>query len=70
MQRWALILSAHQYEIQHRSSYQHANADALPRLPNMSVSAKSEEAGIVDQVPIHAHAIEKPTRNDHVLWLA
>ena len=47
MQRWALILSAHPYEIyEYRSSSQHANADALSRLPNMSVPAKSEEAGI------------------------
>ena len=72
MQRWALILSAHQYEIEYRSSSQHANADALSRLPNMSVPAKSEEAGIyhvsiVDQVPIRARDIEKATRNDSVL---
>jgi hypothetical protein len=33
MQRWALLLSAHQYNIKYRRSEQHCNADGLSRLP-------------------------------------
>ena len=33
MQRWALLLSAHHYEIEYCSTQAHGNADALSRLP-------------------------------------
>ena len=33
MQRWALLLSAHQYDIKYRWSDQHQNTDRLSRLP-------------------------------------
>ena len=33
MQRWALILSAYQYNIKYRESSDNANADAMSRLP-------------------------------------
>lgn len=33
MQRWALLLSAHQYDIKYKRSEQHCNADGLSRLP-------------------------------------
>uniref|UniRef100_A0A4W5R0Y7 Reverse transcriptase/retrotransposon-derived protein RNase H-like domain-containing protein n=1 Tax=Hucho hucho TaxID=62062 RepID=A0A4W5R0Y7_9TELE len=33
MQRWAFLLSAHQYDIKYRRSEQHCNADGLSRLP-------------------------------------
>ena len=33
LQRWAVLLSAYQYEIQFKLTEQHANADGLSRLP-------------------------------------
>ena len=33
LQRWALLLSSYQYQIQYKSTQTHSNADGLSRLP-------------------------------------
>ena len=72
LQRWAIILSAYQYEIGYRCSAKHANADVLSRLPLESISpAIGEEAEIFqesyfDELPVTAKQIE--TLFCHAYW--
>ena len=48
LQRWAITLSAYDYEVQYKLSAQHGNADALSRLPLESEDgAGNEEEEIV-----------------------
>ena len=42
MQRWALMLSAYDYTIEHRSGIKNSNADALSRLPMQNTVDESE----------------------------
>ena len=73
LQRWAIILSAYQYEIKFRNSSQHAKADALSRLPVKRVSpAIGEEAEVFqlyyfDDLLVTAKQISKATSRDPVL---
>ena len=67
LQRWALILSAHQYDIEYRNTRDHVNADALSRLPMDGVVVDyiycSEEAmynvSFVADLPVDANEIAK-----------
>ncbi|KAJ8348953.1 hypothetical protein SKAU_G00275420 [Synaphobranchus kaupii] len=78
MQRWALLLSAHDYDIKYRKSDLHANADGLSRLPlpvNHSEpfhASRPPQAGIfyfrqVEEAPITHTQVKRHTRNDPVL---
>ncbi|XP_072177830.1 uncharacterized protein [Diadema setosum] len=71
MQRWALILSAYQYDIQYRRSAEHGNADAMSRLPLASeVTPNPEDLfyfSYVDELPVTADDIRKATQTDKVL---
>ncbi|KAL1258966.1 hypothetical protein QQF64_009543, partial [Cirrhinus molitorella] len=72
MQRWALLLSAHQYDIKYRRSEHHANADGLSRLPLPTTHLEPAKAEIfyfkeVDNSPVTAAQVKKHTRTDPVM---
>ena len=76
LQRWAVLLSAYQYEIYFKSTKDHANADGLSRLPLPSTSElptiATESVAIfniaqIEALPITASEIAAATRKDPVI---
>nr|XP_021334762.1 uncharacterized protein K02A2.6-like [Danio rerio] len=72
MQRWALLLSAHQYDIKYRRSEHHCNADGLSRLPLPDTPPEGSQADIfyfkeVQSAPVTAAQVKRFTRTDPVL---
>lgn len=75
LQRWAMILSAYNYEIVFKSTVAHANADALSRLPLPGTTPKEEGAeavsvlniGQIQVLPVTAAQLKNATRRDPVL---
>ena len=75
LQRWSIQLSAYQYDIEYRASKNHANADALSRLPRKTVEEADDWTLEADQVnrvqmeraPVTATQIREATRGDPVL---
>lgn len=73
MQRWALILLAYDYDIQYRRSSDHANADALSRLPcQRDTDESTDESEVfcvshIDELPVSAKDIAEETRHDPLL---
>ncbi|KAJ7995326.1 hypothetical protein DPEC_G00243390 [Dallia pectoralis] len=72
MQRWALLLSAHTYEIEYRKSEQHCNADGLSRLPLPVTKPESREVDIfyfrqMENAPVTTKQVCRATRHDSVL---
>jgi hypothetical protein len=70
IQRWALILSAYQYEIKFRKGTENVPADVLSRLP-ISVSFKNHKVNYIDLLPtdisLNYHEIAKETMKDPIL---
>ncbi|XP_051962904.1 uncharacterized protein K02A2.6-like [Xyrauchen texanus] len=73
LQRWALLLAAHNYTIQHRSATDHGNADALSRLP-LPVQHRDRKDAVdaylikkMDALPVCSSDISKGTRADPIL---
>ena len=75
IQRWAMQLSAYQYDIKYHKSKQNANADALSRLSckgtNVGLLLDKEFEDVnriqVARVPINAEQLRKDTARDPVL---
>ena len=73
MQRWALLLSAHEYTIQYRKGALHANADGLSRLP-LSHTHKEKLGAVevfytsqLDTLPVSNTEIRHDTLSDPTL---
>ena len=74
IQRWALTLSSYQYTIACRTTQQHANADAMSRLPLPETPQKTSVppefvlmVQKLDEAPITAAQIAVWTQQDPVL---
>ena len=72
MQRWALVLSAYDYDREYRKSEEHLNADALSRLPHQDSSLGMEGevyriGAVREEFPIMAADIAQATLKDPML---
>ena len=68
MQRWALLLSGYNYDIEYRKSADNAEADCFSRLPLPDGTADEDEnyvfQTVVDKLPVQACEVAKSTRAD------
>ena len=74
LQRWAVLLSAYQYDIEFRSTDRHSNADGFSRLPVPPSQTKQDVAPSsvfnltqIACLPIDADGLQKATREDTLL---
>ena len=74
LQRWAIILSAYQYDIYFRATHAHANADGLSRLPvkDSSTEGMSSEPRLfnisqIESLPVTHKKLREATRRDVLL---
>ena len=72
LQRWAIILAAYLYEIEYKSTQNHANADSLSRLPLKVTDNSIDEVTIsniaqVEAMPVTAQKVATSTQRDPLL---
>ena len=76
LQRWAVLLSAYQYEIRFKPTQEHANADGLSRLPLPTTTGSKVICSTgpaifnlsqVESLPVTATQIQAASRTDPVL---
>ena len=74
LQRWAVLLSAYQYEIEFKTTQAHGNADGLSQLPlksNTSTQNSGESSVFniaqIETLPVTFQQIQGATRNDPIL---
>ena len=73
LQRWAVLLSAYEYEIKYKSTHDHCNADGLSRLPlKVKYTPPDKDINIfnicqLQALPVTFQNIQKATRSDRVL---
>ncbi|XP_062864461.1 uncharacterized protein K02A2.6-like [Trichomycterus rosablanca] len=73
LQRWALFLGAHSYDIEFKGTKQHSNADGLSHLPLLTTEEEKTTAldpadvfhtTLVEQLPVTSAEIQRETRNE------
>ena len=75
LQRWAIVLTAYQYNLEFRPTEAHGNADAFSRLPlpireqedNSSIDATNFNVSQIDVLPVDADQLRRATAVDPVL---
>ena len=74
MQRWALLLSAYEYNIEYKRSREHNNADGLSRLPLSTGQPTAADDGVtvfnigqIQALPLTFKDIEIATKRDATL---
>ena len=72
LQRWAIILSAYNYDIEFKPTSQHANADSLSRLPLRVTEHLRDETSVfnlaqVEALPVTALQVANCTKKDPLL---
>ena len=74
MQRYALFLQGHNYDIDYKSSKSHVNCDGLSRLPHShseelpdSDSVEIYNLSQIDNLPVSASDVKRETRRDPTL---
>ena len=74
LQRWAIMLSAYQYDIEFRPTHKHGNADCLSRLPlnNHLNTEKADAASLfniyqIGTLPVKTDQLRLQTMQDPVL---
>ena len=68
--RWSVMLCAYDYDIQFRTTKEHANADMLSRLPLPTTSHSPQNAinaMQIDMMPVTSDQLKAETQNDRVL---
>ena len=73
LQRYALFLQGHEYEIEYKNSKSHANADALSRLPCPQEKELPDSDPVeiynlsqIDSLPVIANDNKRETRRDYI----
>jgi len=72
MQRWAAILAAYSYNIQHKRSEHHGNADAMSRLPQTCQRVNCDQINTFHiqhfgELPVTLHQVQQETEKDITL---
>ena len=71
IQRWALLLGLHQYDIKYRKAWQHSNCDSLSTAPDPLTSSDDDDSiyrvSFIEELPVNATVIKEATRKDTVL---
>ena len=75
LQRWALMLMAHDYELRYKKAQEHGNCDCLSRLPCHTDDYLASELPInhvspVSDLPVDAKQIAEQSRKDPVISAA